>query len=154
MIKPGDKAPNFAIHTDVSSVEDLNTILKSSHVVLYFYPRDNTPGCTKQACSFESNIQKIEKFGAKVIGVSPDTVESHAKFRGKFDLSFPLHSDPSHEVCELYGVWGEKKNYGKTYFGVIRSTFLIKKGGKIAEIWNKVKVAGHEDVVIEALKKL
>jgi peroxiredoxin Q/BCP len=120
-------------------------------VVLYFYPKDSTPGCTREACDFRDQLQEFQAKDAVVLGVSPDSVKSHQRFKEKFDLTFPLVSDESKEVAEAYGVWKEKKNYGRTYMGIERSTFVIDEEGKIAHVFNKVKVAGHADKVLETL---
>ena len=124
------------------------------NVVLYFYPRDNTPGCTTEACEFRDRFEHLEKASTVVLGVSTDTVASHKKFTDKFSLTFPLLADEEHAVAEKYGVWVEKSQYGRTYMGIERSTFLIDKKGKIAAVWRKVKVAGHVQEVAEALAKL
>lgn len=128
--------------------------LKGKPVVLYFYPRDDTPGCTREACVFRDRKAEIEKMGAVVLGVSPDTVEKHVKFRDKYELNFPLLADPDHKIAEKYGAWREKTMYGKKKMGIQRSTFLIDANGKVAKVWQRVKVDGHDDQVIEALKEL
>ncbi|HEY7160483.1 MAG TPA: thioredoxin-dependent thiol peroxidase, partial [Acidobacteriota bacterium] len=121
-------------------------------VVLYFYPKDDTPGCTKEACSFTENFSAIKKSGAVVLGVSADSVESHKKFKNKYGLSFPLLSDPDREIIKKYDVWKEKNMYGKKMMGVERTTFVIDEQGKIAHIFPKVKVDGHTEKVLEKLK--
>jgi peroxiredoxin Q/BCP len=123
-------------------------------VVLYFYPRDNTPGCTKEACAFNAIREELAARKAQVIGVSPDSIASHEKFAAKFGLTFPLLSDPDHVVAEQYGVWQEKKNYGKTYFGIVRTTFIIDEQGRIARIFPNVKVEGHAAQVLQALAEM
>jgi peroxiredoxin Q/BCP len=123
-------------------------------VVLYFYPKDSTPGCTTEACDFRDRADKVKAAGVAVFGVSPDSLKSHAKFIENQSLNFPLLADEDHAVCEQYGVWVEKTNYGKKYMGVERSTFLIDKEGKIAREWRKVKVAGHADEVLAAAAEL
>jgi peroxiredoxin Q/BCP len=120
-------------------------------VVLYFYPKDNTPGCTQEACDFRDNMARVQAAGAVVLGVSGDSIASHERFRDKYELPFPLLSDESHEMMEKYGVWQEKKNYGRTYMGVVRSTVLIDENGVIRRIWPKVTVKGHVDAVLSAL---
>ncbi len=152
-LEPGDKAPAFTLKaTDGSKVK--LTELKGSPVVVYFYPKDDTPGCTKEACAFRDRSSELEELGAKVFGVSPDDVESHQKFTDKFDLNFPLLADVGHKVAEKYGAWREKNMYGKKSMGIQRSTFLIDSQGKIAKVWKRVKVDGHDEQVITALKEL
>jgi peroxiredoxin Q/BCP len=150
-LKVGQKAPDFTVMDDKGEKVKLAD-LKGKKVVLYFYPKDDTPGCTKEACAFRDGIDKIKKRGAVVLGVSADSVESHKKFKGKFDLNFPLLADPDKKMIEAYGVWKEKSMYGKKYMGIERTTFLIDETGKIAHIFPKVKVDQHYDEVLEALK--
>ena len=126
---------------------------KGERVVLYFYPKDNTSGCTQEACDFRDNINRLTS-KASVIGVSPDSIKSHIKFKENHDLNFLLISDPEHKLAEKYGVWKEKSMYGKKYMGIERSTFIIDKSGKIEKEWRKVKVKGHVDEVIEYFKHL
>ena len=152
-IEVGKKAPAFTLTADDGKKVRLSD-LKGRPVVLYFYPKDDTPGCTKEACAFRDRQAEIEQLGAKVLGVSPDTVESHVKFRDKFNLNFPLLADPDHAVAEKYGAWREKNMYGKKSMGVQRSTYLIDADGKVAKVWQRVQVDGHDDQVIEALKQL
>jgi peroxiredoxin Q/BCP len=128
--------------------------LKGSPVVLYFYPADDTPGCTREACAFRDRSAEFKKLGAKVFGISPDDVASHVKFRDKYQLNFPLLADPDHAVAEKYGAWREKNMYGKKKMGIARSTFLIDGDGKIVKVWRAVKVDGHDEHVISALKEL
>ncbi|MEC7109698.1 MAG: thioredoxin-dependent thiol peroxidase, partial [Planctomycetota bacterium] len=128
--------------------------LKGNPVVLYFYPRDDTPGCTKEACAFRDRQDEIKALGAQVFGISPDTVESHVKFRDKFSLNFPLLADPDHAMADKYGAWREKNMYGKKSMGIQRSTYLIDADGKVAKLWKRVKVDGHDQQVIDALKEL
>src|SRR5262249_6245944 len=123
-------------------------------VVLYFYPKDDTPGCTKEACSFRDLHGELQKHGARVLGVSADSVDSHAKFRDKFELNFPLLADEGHQVAEKYGAWREKNMYGKKSMGIQRSTFLIDAEGRVAKVWKGVKVEGHDEQVMEALARL
>ena len=123
-------------------------------MVLYFYPRDDTPGCTKEACAFRDRQDEIKALGAQVFGISPDTVESHVKFRDKFSLNFPLLADPDHAMADKYGAWREKNMYGKKSMGIQRSTYLIDADGKVAKLWKRVKVDGHDQKVIDALKEL
>jgi len=128
--------------------------LRGGGVVLFFYPRDDTPGCTKESIGFSKTLQSFEDAGVKVFGISRDSVASHDKFAAKYELSVPLLSDESGTTCEDYGVWGEKNMYGKTFMGIERSTFLIDAEGKIAKIWRKVKVPGHVQDVVAAAKRL
>ena len=152
-IEEGRQAPAFTLTDDEGSKVRLSD-QKGSPVVLYFYPKDDTPGCTKQACAFRDAESQLKKFGAKVFGVSPDDVDSHVKFRDKFSLNFPLLADPGHKVAEKYGAWREKNMYGKKKMGIQRSTFLIGADGKIAKLWKRVKVDGHDEYVLAALKEL
>ena len=150
MIEAGKKAPAFSLKN-----QDGNTVKLSDYagrpVVLYFYPKDDTPGCTTEACDFRDQHKALEKAGAVVIGVSPDNEARHAKFTAKHKLPFTLLADVEHAVAEKYGAWGEKSLYGKKFMGIIRSTFLIGADGKVAKVWPKVKVAGHaEEVLAEA----
>jgi len=149
----GDKAPDFAMPTDGGGKVSLKS-LKGKPVVLYFYPKDDTSGCTAEACAFRDILPDFSKLDAAVIGVSRDSVESHQKFKEKYQLSFPLASDADGSVTEAYGVWGEKSMYGRKYMGIERSTFLIDKNGIIRDIWRKVKVPGHAAEVLDALSKL
>jgi len=152
-IEPGEKAPDFTLATDGGGKIKLSS-LKGQPVVLYFYPRDDTPGCTKEACAFRDQSKVLAKLGAKVLGVSTDDVASHDKFRDKFKLNFPLLADIDHKVAEKYGAWREKNMYGKKSMGIQRSTFLINADGKVAKVWKKVSVDGHDEQVLEALKEL
>lgn len=122
-------------------------------LVLYFYPKDNTPGCTQESCNFRDNLNRISNI-ANIVGVSPDSIKSHIKFQEKQSLNFPLLSDPEKELLGYFGAWGEKKMYGKTYMGVIRSTFIIDENGILKKEWRKVKVKGHVDNVLEELTKI
>ena len=149
-LKVGQKAPDFTVMDDQGEKVKLAD-LKGKKVVLYFYPKDDTPGCTKEACAFRDGIDKIKKRGAVVLGVSADSVESHKKFKSKFDLNFPLLADSDKKMVEAYGVWKEKSMYGKKYMGIERTTFVIDENGKIAHIFPKVKVDQHYDEVLEAL---
>jgi peroxiredoxin Q/BCP len=153
VVKVGNKAPAFSLEGDDGKKHALKDY-KGKHVVLYFYPKDSTPGCTTEACDFRDNLNRIKRAGAVVLGVSKDSLTSHEKFRAKHDLNFPLLSDPEHKVQEKYGAWGEKKLYGKVHMGTIRSTFLIDDEGRLFRAWPKVKVKGHVDEVLDALKDL
>ena len=152
-IEEGAKAPAFSLAADDGSKVKLAD-LKGSPVVLYFYPADDTPGCTKEACAFRDRKAELTKLGAKVLGVSPDNVASHVKFRDKFKLNFPLLADEGHQVAEKYGAWREKNMYGKKSMGVQRSTFLIDAAGKVAKVWKRVQVDGHDAEVLAALREL
>lgn len=152
-LKVGDKAPAFSLKTDGGGKISLSG-LKGRNVVLYFYPKDDTSGCTAEACGFRDNLPKFGKLDAVVIGVSRDSAESHDKFKTKHKLNFTLGSDDTGKVTEDYGVWVEKSLYGRKYMGIERATFLIDGKGKIAAIWRKVKVAGHVDEVLKAVKAL
>ncbi len=145
----GDKAPDFTLPGDGGSEISLSA-LKGSKVVLYFYPKDDTSGCTKEAIAFNALRKFFEKAGAVIIGVSPDSPKSHDKFKDKYDLDFPLASDETKAMLSDYGVWVEKSMYGRKYMGVERSTFLIDGKGKIAALWTKVKVDGHAEEVLKA----
>ena len=149
----GDKAPDFNMTTDAGGSVSLAD-LKGRPVVLYFYPKDDTPGCTTEACGFRDLEADFSSVDATVIGVSRDSVKRHDKFKAKYDLNFALGSDEDGVVTEAYGVWVEKMNYGRSYMGIERSTFLIDGTGAIAKIWRKVRVKGHVDAVLEATKAL
>jgi peroxiredoxin Q/BCP len=151
-LKVGQKAPDFTLSDDNGQKTKL-TDYKGKKVVLYFYPKDDTPGCTTEACNFRDGFAEIKAHGAVVFGVSADSVESHKKFKKKFELNFPLLADPEKKMIESYGVWKEKSMYGKKYMGIERTTFLIDSEGKISHIFPKVKVAEHFDEVIEALEE-
>src|SRR3972149_11897564 len=147
MLEVGDKAPNFRLPADDGRTYSLDG-LRGKKIVLYFYPKDDTTGCTKEACSFRDNLARVTSRGAVLLGVSRDDVASHEKFRDKFHLSFPLLADGDGRVTEAYGVWKEKTNYGRTYWGIERTTFLIDEEGRISRIWPRVKVDGHTDQVL------
>jgi len=152
-IAEGDVAPDFTMPTDGGGSVSLSE-LKGKPVVLYFYPKDDTSGCTKEACGFRDAQADFSGIGATVIGVSKDSVAKHDKFKAKYDLNFPLASDEDGSVCEAYGTWVEKSMYGRKYMGIDRATFLIDGAGKIAKVWRKVKVPGHVEEVAAALKSL
>jgi thioredoxin-dependent peroxiredoxin len=152
-VEAGQKAPAFTLTADDGTKVRLSD-LKGKPVVLYFYPRDDTPGCTKEACAFRDQKAGLKKLGAVVLGVSTDSIESHGKFRDKYDLNFPLLADPDHAMAEKYGAWREKNMYGKKSLGIQRSTFLIDPAGKVAKVWKAVKVDGHDEQVLEALREL
>jgi peroxiredoxin Q/BCP len=149
-LKQGDPAPDFEVQDDQGQAFQLSS-LKGKDVVLYFYPKADTPGCTKESCSFRDSISEFKKHGAVVLGVSPDTPSAQAKFKAKYELSFPLLADADHHVAEAYGVWKEKSMYGKAYMGVERTTFLIGKDGRIRKIFEKVKPEGHAEEVLATL---
>jgi peroxiredoxin Q/BCP len=152
-IEAGQRAPAFTLTAGDGAKVRLAD-LKGRPVVLYFYPRDDTPGCTREACAFRDQQAALKKIGAAVLGVSTDSVESHAKFRDKYRLSFPLLADVDHAVAEKYGAWREKNMYGKKSMGIQRSTFLINADGKVAKVWKAVKVDGHDAQVLAALREL
>lgn len=148
----GDKLPAFKTETAEGPIS--NKDLKGSNVVIYFYPKDDTPGCTTEACEFRDNLPKFKKMNAKVYGVSKDSIKSHEKFAGKYELPFTLISDESGEMCEAFGTWVEKSMYGKKYMGIERATFLADDKGVIREIWRSVKAKGHAEEVLAAVKKI
>ena len=150
-LSKGDKAPNFKLPADGGATLSLGS-LKGQPFVLFFYPKDDTSGCTKEAIGFSENLKKFEKLGVAVIGVSKDSVESHDKFKVKHKLKIPLGSDPEVKMASSYGVWVEKSMYGRKYMGMERATFLIDAKGVIREIWHKVKVPGHVEAVLAAAK--
>jgi peroxiredoxin Q/BCP len=150
MLQEGDSFPDFSLQDQDSKTYSLAD-LKGEKSVLYFYPKDDTPGCTVEACNFRDSLPRFT--GVKVFGVSPDDPKSHQKFVKKFDLNFPLLADVGHKLSEAAGVWGEKSMYGKKYMGVDRTTFLLDENGKIAKIWRKVKPEGHADEVLAAVQQ-
>ena len=149
----GDPAPDFDLPINGGGTLSLSS-LKGKNVVLYFYPKDSTPGCTTEAQDFRDSLAAFEAANTTIVGASKDSVKRHDNFVEKQSLNFPLLSDEDGALCEAYGVWKEKKNYGKTYMGIERSTFLIDKNGNIAKIWSKVRVKGHAEQVLEAAKAL
>lgn len=153
MLSEGSKAPDFIVKNDMGEEVSLSSF-KGKNIVLYFYPKDDTPGCTKEACSFRDLSADFAKVNAVILGVSPDNVKSHQKFRDKFELSFPLLSDADKKVVELYDVWKEKSMYGRTYMGVERTTFVIDAQGTIRKIFPKVKVPEHAEAVLDVVKSL
>ena len=152
-VEAGKKAPDFTAMSDGGKKLKLSDF-KGKPVVLYFYPKDDTSGCTAEACGFRDQLPDFSKVKAQIIGVSKDSVERHDKFKKKYSLNFPLVSDEDGKICEKYGTWVEKSLYGRKYMGIERATFLIDKEGTIAKVWHKVKVAGHIDEVAEALEAL
>ena len=153
LITVGAPAPDFTAESDAGRPLSLSE-LRGRPIVLYFYPRDDTPTCSAQACGFRDLFPRFEAAGARVVGVSTDTVRSHARFREKFALPFTLVADPDHAIAEAYGVWQEKSMYGRKYMGVVRTTFLIDREGVIARVWEKVKSAGHAEEVAAAVEAL
>ncbi len=154
MLKEGDKAPEFCLKGIDEKGEEKEFCLKDfrgKKVILYFYPKDNTPGCTTEACDFRDNLNAFLNKGFVVIGVSPDSISSHKKFKEKYGLNFPLLSDPDKKVAEMYGAYGEKKAYGKVTKGIIRSTFLIDEEGRIVKAWYNVKAKGHVEKIMKEL---
>lgn len=152
MLQPGDKAPEFDLPTDTGRVSLAG--FKGKNVVLYFYPKDDTAGCTSEALQFSSEVEEFQKLGAVIVGVSKDSVASHAKFRAKHDLTIDLAADPLGDIVEAYGAWVEKSMYGRKYMGIDRSTFLIDREGVVREVWRKVKVPGHIKAVMNAAKAI
>jgi peroxiredoxin Q/BCP len=149
----GDAAPDFTLPSDDGQEISLKS-LRGKNVVLYFYPKDDTPGCTTESCDFRDRIKDFGKLDAVVLGVSKDNLKKHARFREKYSLNFPLLSDEEGEICAKYGVWKEKSMYGKKYMGIERSTFLIDRKGKIAKSWRKVSITGHAENVRQEAAKL
>ena len=151
MVKKGSLASDFTLASDQGGVVTLSS-LRGRKVVLYFYPKDDTSGCTTQACDLRDSLPRFESLDAVVLGVSPDSVASHRKFRDKYGLNFPLLADEDHAVAEAYGVWAAKSMYGRKYMGIERSTFLIGEDGRVLEAWRKVKAEGHAELVAKALQ--
>jgi peroxiredoxin Q/BCP len=149
-IQSGITAPDFELPVETGELRKLSDF-RGQPVVLYFYPKDDTPGCTTEACNFRDDYAAYEKAGVVILGVSPDSVKSHVKFKEKYGLTFPLLADADHKVCELYGVWALKKSRGREYMGVLRTTFLIDADGQIVRVFEKVKPAEHSAEVLEAL---
>lgn len=151
MLKAGDPAPDFTLVSDGGQEVSLSDY-RGQKVVLYFYPKDDTPGCTAEACAFRDDHSDIVAAGAAVLGVSPDTIKSHDKFKAKYNLPFALLSDPDHRVADMYGAWGEKKMFGKSYEGILRSTFIVDEEGTIVKVFPKVTPKGHSREVLAALQ--
>ena len=152
-ISSGIPAPEFKLLDDTNTMRRLSDF-KGQPLILYFYPADDTPGCTKEACNFRDDYSAYQKAGVTVLGVSPDSVKSHVKFKEKYQLPFPLLADEDHHLCDLYGVWGPKKMMGREYEGVLRTTFLIDAHGKIARVFENVRPSEHSAEVLAALKSL
>jgi peroxiredoxin Q/BCP len=153
ILPPGAKAPDFRLTCEDGTLISLKS-LRGSIIVLYFYPRADTPGCTREAIAFNGLRKQFEKAGAAILGVSADSVKVQGKFRDKYSLSFPLLSDETHKMLKAYGAWGKKSMYGKTFLGVHRMTYLIDRNGKVAHVWPKVKIEGHAEDVLDAVRKL
>ncbi len=152
-LKPGDKAPDFTAPTDGGGQLTLSS-LKGEKAVLYFYPKDDTPGCTTEACGFNDMLAQFKKLNTRIVGVSKCDAKKHDKFKAKYSLNFTLVTDETGEICDAYGTWGEKSMYGKKYMGIERATFLIDENGKIASLWRNVKVPGHVEAVKDAIEEL
>jgi peroxiredoxin Q/BCP len=150
VIEEGKPAPDFELQSDIGETVKLSD-LKGRPVVLYFYPKDDTPGCTVEACEFRDSYDVFRERGAEILGVSPDDVASHEKFKSKYELPFTLLADPEHEVAEKYGVWGERNSYGKKSMGIKRSTFIIDSDGNVARAMMGIKPAGHASEVLDSL---
>ncbi len=151
MLQEGQMAPDFTLPSSEGKDISLSDF-RGKHVILYFYPKDNTPGCTAEACDFRDNMARLQSADTIVLGVSKDSLKSHDNFKAKHELNFPLLSDTEGEVLKLYEAWGEKKNYGKVYFGIIRSTFFIDKDGILQKAWYNVRAKGHVDRVLKELE--
>ena len=152
-LEKGDKAPDFELTDHDNVVVSLST-LSGKPFILYFYPKDDTPGCTREACDFRDNFNRVVSLGVEVFGVSPDGIERHMKFAEKYELPFKLLADPSHKTLMDYGAWGVKKRFGKEFEGVIRSTFIIDQNGKVYKSWKNVRVDGHVEKVLTQVEKL
>lgn len=150
-LKEGDKAPNFNLDATGGKKISLSG-LRGKRIVLYFYPKDSTPGCTKESCAFQADLANITELNTMVLGVSADTVDSHERFAKKYGLRFPLLSDPDKKTCEAYGVFQQKMLYGRSFLGIVRTTFIIDETGKISKVFPKVRVEGHAQAVLEALQ--
>ncbi len=153
VLKAGEFAPNFELPDENGTLHRLSDF-SGKNVVLYFYPKDDTPGCTKEACGFRDQYSEFEKAGVPVIGISPDSPQRHSKFKAKYSLPFLLLSDEKHQVLESYGVWGRKKMMGKEYDGVFRTTYLIGKDQKIIKVFKNVKPEGHSQEILKSLEEL
>lgn len=145
------QAPEFSLPDETGTIRKLSEF-QGKPLILYFYPKDDTPGCTTEACNFRDDYSAYEKAGVTILGVSPDSPDSHTKFKAKYHIPFTLLADEGHQVCDLYGVWGLKKNYGREYMGVLRTTFLIDEKGKIVNVFENVKPAEHSAQVLAALQ--
>ena len=152
-IEPGSRAPQFVVNDDHGNKVKLSD-WRGQRVVLYFYPKADTPGCTKESCAFRDANKQIAKLGAQILGISPDLAEDQAAFRDKYKLNFPLLADANHKIAEKYGAWREKNMYGNIKMGIVRSTYIIDADGLVAKVWKRVQVEGHDQKVIEALEKM
>lgn len=150
----GKKAPAFTLKDTDGNAVNLGKDIVGQRAVIYFYPKDDTPGCTKEACSFRDNLSTLKRRKIKVFGISPDDADSHAKFREKYGLNFPLLADPGHKIAEKYGAWGEKNLYGKKSVGIKRTTFLLDKDGRIQHIWKRPDTKRHAEEILEKLDAL
>jgi thioredoxin-dependent peroxiredoxin len=150
VVEEGAPAPDFELRSDEGETVTLSA-LRGKPVVLYFYPKDDTPGCTTEACEFRDAYDRFRNQGVEILGVSPDTEASHQKFKSKYELPFTLLADPDHRAAEAFGVWKEKRNYGKTYMGIERSTFVLDADGKVAKAMRGIRPAGHAAQVLETL---
>ena len=150
MIQTGDMAPDFELETDGGRAVRLSA-LRGKRVILFFYPKDDTSGCTKEACGFRDRLPSFEGHDVVILGISPDDVRSHDRFVAKYELNFPLLADPGHVVADAYGTWGKKKMYGGEYEGILRTTFLIGADGRVERVWAKVKPADHATDILAAL---
>lgn len=151
-LKIGDEAPDFTLTTEDENTEITLKKLRGKKIILYFYPKDDTPGCTKESCDFRDNFAAFKQLGAEIFGISKDGIKSHNKFKEKYSLPFSLLVDANADVCEAYGVINKKSLFGKTFLGIQRSTFLIDEDGVIRGVWRKVKVPGHVEEVLDAIK--
>jgi peroxiredoxin Q/BCP len=151
MVEKGDQAPDFTLPSDDGGRVSLSDF-EGRRLVLYFYPKDNTPGCTRQACDLRDEMPSFEALGVAVVGVSPDGIAAHRKFKSKYDLNFTLLADEDHEVAKAYGVWKQKSMYGRKYLGIERSTFLIGADGRVEEVWRRVRAKGHAEMVAARLE--
>ena len=151
VLEAGTQAPQFELYDENGKLHKLSDF-SGQTVVIYFYPKDDTPGCTKEACSFRDNYKVFRDAGVEVIGISPDAVKSHKKFSEKYDLPFILLSDPDHKTCEAYGVWGLKKSFGREYYGIFRTTFIIGPNGRVKYVFKRVKPSEHSEEVLQVVK--
>lgn len=154
ILQEGTQIKNLKVRTDTGEERDLLSLMGEAGMVLYFYPKDDTPGCTKEACGFRDSFQEIKKLGYSIAGVSTDTVASHQKFKAKYNLNFPLIADENKELVTYFGVWGEKKMYGKTTYGTLRTTFIIDRNLVIRKVYPKVKVETHAGEILKDLQAL